>query len=95
MSSINELKKMNEKERILWLLNANAKDLGILLKNYGIKGISKMSKKEKLSMVLELAVENIADEEVEKVMEDTRKLNKELKIKQSYEETFQDKIDDD
>ena len=51
MSSINELKKMNEKERILWLLNANAKDLGILLKNYGIKGISKMSKKEKLSII--------------------------------------------
>ena len=90
--SINELKKMNEKERILWLLNANAKDLGIVLKNYGIKGISKMSKKEKLSMVLELAVENIADEEVEKVIEDTRKLYKELKIRQSYEETLKNTL---
>ena len=88
MSSINELKKMSEKERALWLLNAKSKDLTIVLKNYGIKGISKMNKDEKMSMILDLAVENIADEEVEKVMEDTRKLNKELKIKQSYEETL-------
>ena len=88
MSSINELKKMSEKERISWLLNAKSKDLGIVLKNYGIKGISKMNKELKLAMILDLAVENIADEEVEKVMEDTRKLNKELKIKQSYEETL-------
>ena len=86
--SINELKKMSEKERISWLLNAKAKDLGIILKNYGIKGISNMNKKEKMSIILDLAVENIADEEVEKVIEDTRKLNKELKIKQSYEETL-------
>ena len=83
MSSINELKKMSEKERISWLLNANAKDLGILLKNYGIKGISKMSKKEKMSMILDLAVENIADEEVEKVMEDTKKLNEEINVRLS------------
>ena len=88
MSSVNELKKMSEKERALWLLNAKAKDLGIVLKNYGIKGISKMNKDEKMSMILDLAIENIPDEEVEKVMEDTRKLNKELKIKQSYEETL-------
>ena len=88
MSSINELKKMSEKERALWLLNANAKDLGLVLKNYGIKGISKMNKDEKMSIILDLAVENITDEEIEKVMEDTRKLNKELKIKQSYEETL-------
>lgn len=89
MSSINELKKMSEKERALWLLNANAKDLGIVLKNYGIKGISKMNKELKLAMILDLAVENIADEEIDKVMEDTRKLYKELKVKQSYEETIE------
>ena len=86
--SINELKKMSEKERISWLLNAKSKDLGIVLKNYGIKSISKMTKDEKMSMILDLAIENISDEEVEKVIEDTRKLNKELKIKQSYEETL-------
>ena len=92
MSSINELKKMSEKERALWLLNANAKDLGIVLKNYGIKGISKMNKDEKMSMILDLAIENIPDEEIEKVIEDTRKLNKELKIKQSYEETLKNTL---
>ena len=92
MRSVNELKKMNEKERTLWLLNANAKDIGILLKNYGIKGISNMNKKEKMSIILDLAVENIAYEEVEKVIEDTRKLNKELKIRQSYEETLKNTL---
>ena len=71
---INELKKMSEKERISWLVNAKAKDLGIILKNYGIKGISNMNKKEKMSMILDLAIENIPDEEIEKVIEDTRKL---------------------
>ena len=92
MSSINELKKMSEKERALWLLNAKSKDLTIVLKNYGIKGISKMNKDEKMSMILDLAVENISDEEVEKVIEDTRKLNKELKIRQSYEETLKNTL---
>ena len=81
MSSINELKKMSEKERALWLLNANAKDLGILLKNYGVKGISNINKKEKMSMILDLVVENITDEEIDKVMEDTKKLQKELNVR--------------
>ena len=49
---------MSEKERISWLVNAKAKDLGIVLKNYGIKGISKMNKDEKMSMILDLAIEN-------------------------------------
>ena len=92
MSSVNELKKMSEKERALWLLNANAKDLGIVLKNYGIKGISKMNKDEKMSMILDLAIENIPDEEIEKVIEDTRKLYQELKIRQSYEETLKNTL---
>ena len=74
------------------MLNANAKDLGLVLKNYGIKGISNMNKKEKMSMILDLAVENIPDEEIEKVIEDTRKLYKELKIRQSYEETLKNTL---
>ena len=92
MNSINELKKMSEKERISWLVNAKAKDLGIILKNYGIKGISNMNKKEKMSMILDLAIENIPDEEIEKVIEDTRKLYQELKIRQSYEETLKNTL---
>ena len=88
MCSVNELKKMNEKERTLWLLNANAKDLGILLKNYGIKGISNMNKKEKMSMVLDLAVENIPDEEIDAIWEDAKRLNKDLNYRNSYKESI-------
>ena len=35
--NINELKKLSEKERALWLANANANELGLVLKNAGIK----------------------------------------------------------
>ena len=86
--TINELKKMNEKERTLWLLNANAKDLGLILKNYGIKNTSKMKKAEKLSMVLDLAVENIPDEEIDAIWEDAKRLNKDLNYRHSYKESI-------
>ena len=89
MSSINELKLMSEKERISWLVNAKSKDLGLVLKNYGIKGISKMNKDEKMSIILDLAVENIADEEIEKVMEETKKLNQEINIRISCGESIE------
>ena len=92
MMSINELKELSEKEKISWLVNANSKELGLVLKSYGIKNTSKMNKAKKLSMVLDLAVENIADEEVEKVMDDTRKLYQDLKIRQSYEETLKNTL---
>ena len=88
MCSVNELKKMNEKERTLWLLNANAKDLGFILKNYGIKNTSKMKKAEKLSMVLDLAVENIPDEEIDAIWEDAKRLNKDLNYRNSYKESI-------
>ena len=88
--TINELKLMNETERILWFANAKAKDFGIVLKNAGIKRISKMKKAEKLAMVLDLVVENnVTDEEIDKVVEDTRKLTEELNVRQSYEEEFE------
>ena len=88
--TIKELKLMNDKDRILWFTNAKAKDLGIVLKNAGIKGISKMNKAEKLAMVLDLVVENtITDEEIDKVVEDTRKLTEELNVRQSYKEEFE------
>ena len=38
---------MWKKDRILWFASAKAKDLGVVLKNEGIKGISKMKKAEK------------------------------------------------
>ena len=86
--SINELKEMNEAERTLWLANANAKELGLVLKNYGIKNASKMNKAEKLSMVLDLAVENIPDEEIDAIWEDAKRLNKDLNYRNSYKESI-------
>ena len=88
--SINELKKMNEKERTLWLLNAKARDLTLVLRNDGIKGISKVKKSEKLAIILDLVVENkVKDETVEKIMEDTKRLNEEINTRQSFKEEFE------
>ena len=88
--TIKDLKLMNETERILWFANAKAKDLGIVLKNEGIKGVSKLKKAEKLSMIVNLVVENkVADEVIEKVVEDTKKLNEEINVRQSYEESIE------
>ena len=88
--TIKDLKLMNETERILWFANAKAKDFGIVLKNEGIKGVSKLKKAEKLAMVLDLVVEsNVTDEEIDKVVEDTKKLTEELNVRQSYEEEFE------
>lgn len=88
--TIKELKLINEKDRISWFANAKSSDLTLVLKNEGIKGISKMKKAEKLAIVLDLAVENnVTDEEIDKVVEDTKKLTKELNVRQSYEEKFE------
>ena len=61
--TIKDLKLLNEKDRISWFANAKAKDLGIVLKNECIKGVSKLKKAEKLAMVLDLVVEdNVIDD---------------------------------
>ena len=86
--SINELKTMSEKERTSWIVNASNKELGLVLKNYGIKNTSKMNKAEKLSMVLDLAVENIPDEEIDAIWEDAKRLNKDLNYRNSYKESI-------
>ena len=75
---INELKTMNENERMEWIVNANNKDLGIVLKNEGVKGISNMKKLEKIAMVAQLVVKNsVTDEDAKRVMEDTERLKEE------------------
>lgn len=90
MSSINELKAMNEKDRILFFANAKVKDLTILLKNEGVKGISKMKKAEKLAIIVDLVVKNnVTDEDTKKIMEDTKKLNEEINVRQSFKEEFE------
>lgn len=88
--TIKDLKLMNDKDRILWFTNAKVKDLTNVLKNAGIKGISKIKKAEKLEMIVGMVVENkVADEKIEKVIDDTRKLNEEINARQSYEEEFE------
>ena len=91
--TIKDLKLLNEKDRISWFANAKAKDLGIVLKNEGIKGVSKLKKAEKLAMVLDLVVEdNVTDDAIDKVVEDTKKLTEELNVRQSYEEEFEETL---
>ena len=90
MSSIKDLKLMNETERILWFASAKSSDLTLVLKNEGIKGISKIKKAEKLSMIVNLVVENkVADDAIEKVVEDTKKLNEEINARQSFKEEIE------
>lgn len=88
--TIKDLKLMNETERILWFANAKAKDLTLVLKNEGIKGLSKLKKAEKLEMIVGMVVENtIADEEIEKVVDDTKKLCEEINARQSFKEEIE------
>ena len=88
--NINKLKAMNENERMEWIVNASNKDLGIVLKNEGVKGISNMKKLEKLAMVAQLVVENsVADEDAKRIMEDTERLKEEIEIRQCYAETIE------
>ena len=49
--TIKDLKLMNEAERILWFASAKSSDLTLVLKNYGIKGLSKLKKVEKLDFI--------------------------------------------
>ena len=91
--TIKDLKLMNDKDRILFFANAKAKDLTLILKNAGIKGVSKLKKAEKLEMIVNLVVENnITDEEIDKVVEDTRKLTEELNARQSFKEEFEETL---
>ena len=87
--SINELKSMNENERMEWIVSTNAKDLGFLLQYEGVKGVSKMKKAEKVAMIVRLVVENVADEDTKRIMEKVKKLNEEIEVRQSYAEKIE------
>ena len=89
MISINELKEMNENERMEWIVNAKSSDLNTILKNEGVKCIPNMKKTEKLAMVVKLVAENSADEDAKRVMEDTKRLKEEIEIRQCYEEKIE------
>lgn len=88
--TIKNLKLMNETDRILWFASAKSSDLTLVLKNEGIKGLSKLKKAEKLEMIVGMVVEdNVTDDAIDKVVEDTKKLTEELNVRQSYEEEFE------
>lgn len=91
--TIKDLKLMNEAERIFWFTSAKAKDLSLVLKNEGIKGVSKLKKAEKLEMIVSMVVENtVTDEEIDKVVDDTKKLTEEINARQSFEEKFEETL---
>ena len=56
MSTINELKAMNQKELCVWSSKVNAKELKAILKNNGFRGYSKMKKAELLNAVLDMII---------------------------------------
>lgn len=88
--TIKDLKLMNETKMILWFSNAKSSDLTLVLKNEGIKGISKMKKLQKLEMIVGIVVENkVEDEKIEKVIDDTKKLCEEINARQSFKEEFE------
>ena len=89
INTINDLRAMSEKERMEWIVNAKSHDLNVVLKNYGVKCIASMKKLEKIVMVTKLVEENIADEDANRVMEDTKKLNQEINIRRSCGESIE------
>ena len=89
MISINELKKMSEKERMEWIINAKSYDLNAILKNEGVKCIPNMKKLEKVAMVVKLVENSVADEDAKRVMEKAKKLKEEIEIRQCYAEKIE------
>ena len=89
MNTVNELRAMSENERMEWIINAKSSDLNVVLKDYGVKGIANMKKLEKIVMVTKLVEENIADEDAKRVMEATKKLNREINIRRSCGESIE------
>ena len=67
MSTINELKAMNEKELCMWSSKTNAKELKAILKDNGFRGYSKMKKAELLNAVLDMIISDEVEVEVEVV----------------------------
>ena len=90
MNTFNELlMKMSENERMDWIVNAKTSYLNVVLKDCGVKGIANMKKLEKIVMVTKLVVENsAADEEIDEIWEDAKRLNKDLNYRNSYKESI-------
>ena len=89
MNMINELRKMSEIDRIEWIANAKTSYLNVALKDGGVKGIANMKKLEKIVMLTKIVEENsVADEEIDAIWEDAKRLNKDLNYRNSYKESI-------
>ena len=56
---LQELGRMSEEERMVWINTAKVQDLNAILKEVEIKGYSKMKKQEKIELVKELVTQEI------------------------------------
>ena len=56
---LEELGRMSEEERMVWINTAKVQDLNAILKEVEIKGYSKMKKQEKIELVKELVAQEI------------------------------------
>ena len=56
---LQELGRMPEEERMVWINTAKVQDLNTILKEVEIKGYSKMKKQEKIELVKELVAQEI------------------------------------
>ena len=89
MNIINELRKMSETDRMEWIVNAKTSYLNVALKDGGVKGIANMKKLEKIVMLTKIVEENIEDADAKRVMEATKKLNREINFRRSCEESIE------
>ena len=89
--TIKELKLMNKQELIIWCFRAKVKDLNDVLKAEDIKGLSKLKKADKVKLLVNMIdiEDNVTDDAIEKVMDDTKKLNEEINARQSFKEKFE------
>ena len=89
--TIKELKLMNKQELIIWCFGAKVKDLNDVLKAEDIKGLRKLKKADKVKLLVNMidVEDNVTDDAIEKVMEDTARLNEEINARQSYKEKFE------
>ena len=74
--NINELKSLNERERIEFFVFAKSADLKTILKNERYKGYSKLNKKQALSIIMNMLFdveEEKNEESVEEIKEENNK----------------------
>ena len=64
---LQELGRMSEEERMVWINTAKVQDLNTILKEAEIKGYSKMKKQEKIELVKELVAQEIRVSKILKI----------------------------